>query len=58
MKQAETASFAMGDVLGEIKKLDTIECGFEARKQFMIADNYRNLNHGESMIRRWTSVLV
>lgn len=39
-------TFATADLLDAIKKLDTIECGEEARKYFNFAPSYRNLNHG------------
>lgn len=37
------------DPIEDIRKLDTIECGPEARKHFALADSYRNLNHGMTM---------
>lgn len=49
LKQTEMAMRpkTLNDPLEEIKGLESIECGEEARKHFDIAGSYRNLNHGE-----------
>jgi hypothetical protein len=39
-------SFATADLLEAIKRIDSIECGAEARKHFGTAKSYRNFNHG------------
>jgi len=46
LKPKDLASKPSNDPVEEIKQLDAIQCGQEARKQFAFADGYRNLNHG------------
>jgi hypothetical protein len=41
---------AAKDPLEDIKRLGSIECGKEALEHFNIAEGYRNLNHGMSLI--------
>ena len=46
LKPSSKALAAAKDPLYDIKQLDTIQCGKEARQQFAFDDGYRNLNHG------------
>lgn len=47
LRPKDMASKPKTDPVEEIKQVDAIQCGSEARKQFGFADGYRNLNHGQ-----------
>lgn len=46
LRPKDMATKPKTDPVEEIKQIDAIQCGLEARKQFSFADGYRNLNHG------------
>jgi len=46
LKPSSNVSASAKVPIDDIKQLDTIQCGVEARQHFTFADGYRNLNHG------------
>ena len=50
LKPTTMSSQTGDDPLEQIKQMDVIECGKEARQHFDFADGYRNLNHGMSCL--------